>query len=86
MSAMPAAHSIRLPTALRRLAGKVLSFASPPRRRRPVLLPGDLSDHLRADLGLERWRGWRRPPRGSLRGHPIAITILPTWPAASRWR
>jgi hypothetical protein len=63
MSAVPAVLPARQPTALRRLAGKLLSLASLLRRRRPVLRPGDLSEHLRADLGLERWRGWQRPPR-----------------------
>ncbi|MFE0754714.1 hypothetical protein ACFW16_12220 [Inquilinus sp. NPDC058860] len=66
MSTVPAVPSARLPTAVRCLAGKVLSFASLLRRRRPVLRPGDLSEHLRADLGLERWRGWQKPPRGFL--------------------
>ena len=64
MNAVPAVLPARRPTALRRLAGLVLSFASLLRRRRPVLRPGDLSEHLRADLGLERWRGWQRPARG----------------------
>jgi uncharacterized protein YjiS (DUF1127 family) len=63
MNAVPAVLPARRPTALRRLAGTMLSFASLLRRRRPVLRPGDLSDHLRADLGFERWRGWQRPPR-----------------------
>jgi hypothetical protein len=63
---MPAVLSARLPAVLRRLAGTMLSFASLLRRRRPVLRPADLSDHLRADLGLERWRGWQRPPRDFL--------------------
>ena len=66
MNAVPAVLPARRLTALRRLAGMVLSFASLLRRRRPVLRPGDLSEHLRADLGLERWRGWQRPPRDFL--------------------
>jgi len=64
MNPVPAILSARRPTALRRLAGTVLSFASLLRRRRPVLRPGDLSEHLRADLGLERWRGWQKLTRG----------------------
>jgi uncharacterized protein YjiS (DUF1127 family) len=62
MNPVPAILPARRPTALRRLAGTVLTFASL-LRRRPVLRPGDLSEHLRADLGLERWRGWQKPPR-----------------------
>lgn len=63
MSAVPAVLRARLPATLRRLAGKLLSLSSLRGRRRPVLRPGDLSDHLRADLGLGRSRDWRRPPR-----------------------
>jgi hypothetical protein len=48
----------------------------PPRRRCPPLQLDDLSAHLQADLGLD----------GASARQPIAITILPTWPAASRWR